>query len=202
MSGAGRGGTDAAFGLVAAAGQVEETLGVGTPEVRYARSGEVEIAYRTLGAGPIDLVFVAGWLTQMNVFWEEPAFRRFCESLSGFCRLVLFDKRGMGLSDRVEIGTLEERMDDVRAVLDALGSERAALLGVSEGGPLSMLFAATYPERTRALILCGAEVKEEITDDWPWGESTAEQHQAVMARVPEVWGKRQNDRLHLAERER
>jgi pimeloyl-ACP methyl ester carboxylesterase len=179
---------NAVFGLMAAAGEVEETLGMGTPEVRYARSGEVEIAYRTLGAGPIDLVFVQGWLTQMNVLWEEPAYRRFCESLAGFSRLILFDKRGMGLSDRVEIGTLEERMDDVRAILDELGSERAALFGVSEGGPLSILFAATYPERTQALILCGAEVKEEITDDWPWGESTPEQHQAAMARVPEIWG--------------
>jgi pimeloyl-ACP methyl ester carboxylesterase len=161
---------------------------MGTREVRYARSGQVEIAYRTLGDGPIDLVFVQGWLTHMNVLGEESAYRRFCEGLSGFSRLVLFDKRGMGLSDRVEIGTLEERMDDVRAVLDELGSERAVLLGVSEGGPLSILYAATYPERTRALVLCGGEVKEELTDDWPWGESTREQHQAAMARLPEIWG--------------
>src|SRR6202042_2469052 len=88
--------------------------------IRYARSGEVEIAYRTLGDGPIDLVFVQGWLTHMDVLGEESAYRRFCESLSGFCRLILFDKRGMGLSDRAEVATLEERMDDVRAILDAL----------------------------------------------------------------------------------
>jgi class 3 adenylate cyclase len=156
--------------------------------IRYARSGEVEIAYRTLGDGPIDLVFAQGWLTHLNVLAEEPAYRRFCESLSGFARLILFDKRGMGLSDRVEVGTLEERMDDVRAILDDLRSERAVLLGISEGGPMSILFAATYPERTQALILCGGEVKEELTDDWPWGESTREQHQAAMARVPKTWG--------------
>src|SRR5881409_3991902 len=104
--------------------------------------------------------------------WEHPDYRRFCERLASFARLVLFDKRGMGLSDRVEIGTLEERMDDVRAVLDAVNAEQAALIGVSEGGPMSILFSATYPERTQALLLCGAEVKEEITDDWPWGEAT------------------------------
>jgi len=156
--------------------------------IGYARSGEVEIAYRTLGTGPIDLVFVQGWLTHLAVLAEEPAYRRFCESLSGFSRLILFDKRGMGLSDRTEVGTLEERMDDVRAILDALGSERAVLLGVSEGGPRSILFATTYPERTQALILCGGEVKEELTDVWPWGESTREEHQARMAMVPEIWG--------------
>ena len=95
--------------------------------------------------------------------------------------MILFDKRGMGMSDRVQAGTLEERMDDVRAVMDAVGSERAALIGESEGGPLSMLFGATFPERTAALLLCGAEVKEKKTDDWPWGESTAEEFEASMS---------------------
>ena len=156
--------------------------------IRYARSGDVEIAYRTIGEGPVDLVFVQGWLTHLNVLAEERAYRRLCEGLAGFSRLVLFDKRGMGLSDRVEVGTLEDRMDDVRAILDALGSERAVLFGVSEGAPMSLLFAATYPERTQALVLCGAEVREEVTDDWPWGESTPERHRAAMARVPQRWG--------------
>ena len=156
--------------------------------IRYARSGDVEIAYRTLGDGDIDMVFVQGWISHLNVMWDNPNYRRFCEALGGFTRLVLFDKRGMGLSERVEIGTIEDRMDDVRAVLDAIGSERAVLFGVSEGGPLSILFAATYPERTRALVLCGAEVKEEITEDWPWGESTREEHRDVMASVLESWG--------------
>ena len=98
-------------------------------------------------------------MTNLAVLWEQPDYRRFCERLGSFTRLILFDKRGMGLSERVQIGTLEERMDDVRAVLDAVGSEQAALLGVSEGGPMSILFAATYPERARALMLCGAEVR-------------------------------------------
>jgi class 3 adenylate cyclase len=156
--------------------------------IQYAHSGDVEIAYRTMGDGPIDLVFVQGWLTHMNVLGEESAYRRLCESLAGFSRLIVFDKRGMGLSDRVEVGTLEERMDDIRAILDDVGSERAALLGTSEGGPLSILLSATHPERAQALILCGAEVKEERAEDWPWGESTREEHQAAMARVLEVWG--------------
>jgi pimeloyl-ACP methyl ester carboxylesterase len=158
-------------------------------EIRYARSGEVEIAYRTLGTGPMTLVYVAGSFTNLEVMWEHPDYRSFCERLAAFSRLVLFDKRGMGLSDRVEVGTLEERMDDVRAVMDAIDVERAALLGVSEGGPMSLLFAATYPERTGALILCGAEVKEETTEDWPWGEMTRSDFEQAVATLPERWGK-------------
>jgi class 3 adenylate cyclase len=158
-------------------------------EVRYADSGGINIAYRLLGEGPIDLVFVAGAMTNLAVLWEEPNYRRFCERLASFTRVILFDKRGMGLSERVQIGTLEERMDDVRAVLDAVGSEQTVLLGVSEGGPMSILFAGSYPERTRALILCGAEVKEAKTDDWPWGESTREEFEEWISAVPEAWGK-------------
>src|SRR5689334_20994503 len=139
------------------------------PQVRYARSGDVTVAYQVIGDGDLDLVLVLGALTNLNVFWDDLAYRRFLERLGEFTRVLVFDKRGMGLSDRVEAGTLEERMDDVRAVMDAAGSDRAALMGISEGGPLSMLFAATYPERTRAVVLCGAEVKEETTADWPWG---------------------------------
>ncbi len=162
-----------------------------SPPIRYAKSDDVDIAYQVVGDGPTDLVFVAGALTNLEVLWEDPDYRRFCERLGTFTRLLLFDKRGRGLSDRVRIGTLEQRMDDVRAVMDAAGSESAALMGVSEGGPLSMLFAAAHPERTRALILCGAEVKEETTDDWPWGEATrAEFEQAMdIERVIERWGK-------------
>jgi pimeloyl-ACP methyl ester carboxylesterase len=142
-----------------------------------------------LGEGPRDLVFVGGSLSHLGILWELPEYRRFCERLASFSRLILFDKRGMGLSDRVEVGTLEDRMDDVRAVLDAVGSEGAVLLGVSEGGPMSMLFGATYPQRTEGLVLCGAEVKEETTDDWPWGETTRERHEAAMGGVAERWGK-------------
>src|SRR5438034_3963364 len=125
-----------------------------------------------LGEGHLTVIYVAGSFTNLEVMWEHPDYRRFCERLASFSRLILFDKRGMGLSDRVRIGTLEERMDDVRAILDAVGSDTTALIGVSEGGPMSILFAATYPERTRGLVLCGAEVKEERTGDWPWGEAT------------------------------
>jgi pimeloyl-ACP methyl ester carboxylesterase/class 3 adenylate cyclase len=158
------------------------------PEVRYASSGEVEIAYQVMGDGPVDLVWVAGSVTHLGVLWEHPGYRRFCEQLASFSRLILFDKRGMGLSERTRAGTLEERMDDVRAVMDAVGSERAALVGVSEGGPLSMLFAATYPERTEALLLIGAEVKEQQTDDWPWGEGTREEFDSWMRELPGLWG--------------
>ena len=159
------------------------------PETRYARSGDVQIAYQTLGEGPLDLIWVAGYVTHLDVYWEDPGYRRFCERLASFSRLVLFDKRGMGLSDRVRVATLEERIDDVRAVMDAIGSESAALMGVSEGGPMSILFAASLPERVRALILCGAEVKEDRTDDWPWGEGTWEEFEGWMDDVDEGWGK-------------
>jgi pimeloyl-ACP methyl ester carboxylesterase len=161
------------------------------PPIRYAANGDIHIAYRVHGDAPIDLVLVAGAFSNLEVLWESAEYRDCIERLAGFARVITFDKRGMGLSDRVRAGTLEERMDDMRAVLDDIGSERAALFGNSEGGPMSMLFAATHPERTRALILCGAEVKEEITEDWPWGESTrAEFDEAMqMDRVLERWGK-------------
>src|SRR5262249_55524052 len=121
------------------------------PETRYARSGDVNIAYQVVGNGPLDLVVVPGFVSHLEYAWEDPAYARFNERLAAFSRLILLDKRGTGLSDRVpttELPSLEQRMEDVRAVLDAVGSQRAALLGVSEGGPMSILFAATYPERT------------------------------------------------------
>ena len=159
------------------------------PEIRYARSGDVHVAYYVVGEGPLDIVFVHGALTNLKVLREEPGIRRFYERLASFSRLIMFDKRGMGLSDHVSVGSLEERMDDIRAVMDAVGSERAALIGMSEGGPLSMLFAATYPERTEALLLVGAEVREEETEDWPWGEATRESFETGMETLPERWGK-------------
>ena len=121
------------------------------PETMYARSGDVNIAYQVIGDAPLDLVFVMGWVSHLEYFWREPSFARFLMRLASFSRLILFDKRGTGLSDRVPINqlpTLEQRMDDVRAVMNAVGSERAALCGVSEGGPMCSLFAATYPEKT------------------------------------------------------
>jgi len=157
-------------------------------QTRYAKSGTVHVAYQVLGDGPDDLVYVQGAFTHLDVMWERPAFRRFCEQLASFTRLIWFDKRGMGLSDRVQAGTLDERMDDVRAVMDAAGSDRAVLLGASEGGPLSMLFAAAHPERAAGLILCGAEVKERTEEDWPWGENTPEGFEQSMSLLPERWG--------------
>jgi pimeloyl-ACP methyl ester carboxylesterase len=164
---------------------------VSAPPVRYAANGEIHIAYRVLGDGPIDLVLVSGALTNLDAMWEMPEYRDYIRRLASFARVITFDKRGMGLSDRVRVGTLEERMDDVRAILDDVGSESAVLMGASEGGPMSLLFAATYPERTRALILCGAEIKEEKTADWPWGEATREEFEEAMQleRVIERWGK-------------
>jgi pimeloyl-ACP methyl ester carboxylesterase len=156
--------------------------------VRYAKNRDIHIAYRAFGDAPIDLIHIAGSITHLNLDWEEPSYRRFSERLADFARLITFDKRGMGMSDRVAAGTLEERMEDAAAVLNAAGSSSAALLGVSEGGPMAMLFAAAHPERTRALILCGAEVRERKDEDWPWGESTPDEFEEAMASLPERWG--------------
>jgi pimeloyl-ACP methyl ester carboxylesterase len=141
------------------------------PETRYARSGDTNIAYQVVGDGPLDLVYVHGWVSNVDLMWDEPSYARFLERLASFSRLILFDKRGTGLSDPVSIGelpTLEQRMDDVRAVMDAAGSERAALLGHSEGGNMSILFSATYPERTSALVLVGCYAKRIRSHDYPW----------------------------------
>jgi pimeloyl-ACP methyl ester carboxylesterase len=140
------------------------------PETCYARSGDVNIAYQVVGEGPLDLVLVPGWMSNIEVFWEEPLAARFFERLASFSRLILFDKRGTGLSDRVaDVPTLETRMDDVRAVLDAVHSPRAALLGYSEGGPMCALFAATYPDRTAALIMIGSYARRIWAPDYPYG---------------------------------
>ncbi len=158
------------------------------PETRYARSGTVNIAYQVIGDGPLDLVLVPGWVSNIDVMWEEPRFARFLRGLAGFARLILFDKRGTGLSDRATLTpTLEERMDDVRAVMDAVGSERAAVVGYSEGGPMCALFAATYPERTTALVMIGSYARRVRTPDYPYGPDRAE-HDAFIASIEEFWG--------------
>lgn len=160
------------------------------PESRYAQSGEVNIAYQVIGDGPLDLVFVMGWISHIEYFWREPGFARFLRRLASFSRLILFDKRGTGLSDRVqlhELPTLEQRMDDVRAVMEAVGSERAALCGVSEGGPMSALFAATYPERTAALVMIGTYAKRIWAPDYPWAPS-AEHRAHFFEEIQEHWG--------------
>jgi pimeloyl-ACP methyl ester carboxylesterase len=156
----------------------------------YARSGDVNIAYQVIGDGPLDLVFVMGWVSHLEYFWREPSFARFLLRLASFARLILFDKRGTGLSDRVpinELPTLEQRMDDVRAVMDAVGSERAALCGVSEGGPMCSLFAATYPEKTLGLVMIGTYAKRIRADDYPWAP-TSEQRQHFFDELRQHWG--------------
>jgi pimeloyl-ACP methyl ester carboxylesterase/class 3 adenylate cyclase len=157
------------------------------PETRYARTADgVHIAYQVVGDGPVDMVFVMGWVTNLEVMWEEPDFARFLERLARSSRLILFDKRGVGLSDRVptdRLPDLETRMDDVRAVMDAVGSERAVVFGVSEGGPMSMLFAATYPERTVALVLYGTVADFTAREPEYKGDPDA-----YLARMEEGWG--------------
>jgi pimeloyl-ACP methyl ester carboxylesterase len=160
------------------------------PKVRYARSGEVNIAYQVLGEGPIDLVYVMGWVSHLEAFWMDPAQERFFRRLASFSRLILFDKRGTGLSDRVAINqlpTLEERMDDVRAVMDAVGSKQAALFGVSEGGPMCALFSATYPQRTSALIMYGSYAKRVWDPEYPWAP-TPEERQRWYDQLVQGWG--------------
>ena len=160
------------------------------PETHYAQNGEVNIAYQVVGNGPIDVVFVMGWISHLEYFWEEPHFASFLDRLASFSRLILFDKRGTGLSDRVpvhELPTLEQRMDDVRAVMEAVGSERAALIGVSEGGPMCSLFAATYPEKTIALVMIGTYAKRIYDEDYPWAP-TAEERQHFYDLLLTEWG--------------
>jgi pimeloyl-ACP methyl ester carboxylesterase/class 3 adenylate cyclase len=157
------------------------------PDTHYAKAADgVHIAYQVVGDGPLDIVFVMGWVTNIEVMWEEPAFARFLDRLATFSRLILFDKRGVGLSDRVpedRLPNLETRMDDVRAVMDAVGSERAVVFGVSEGGPMSMLFAATYPERTIALVLFGT-----VADFTAREPAYKEDPAAYLARTEAAWG--------------
>lgn len=161
------------------------------PETRYAKAPDgVSIAYQVVGEGPRDLVWVPGWISHLEAAWDEPTLARFFERLASFSRLILFDKRGTGMSDRVvesELPTLETRMTDVLTVCEAVGSERAALFGVSEGAPLCVLFAATYPTRTTAIILFGGYAKRLASADYPIGASP-EAHEAFIAEMARDWG--------------
>ena len=158
------------------------------PITRYARSGDVNIAYQVFGDGPIDLVFVMGWVSHLECFWTEPGFARFLRRLAEFSRVIVFDKRGTGLSDRVTaLPTLEQRMDDVRAVMAAAGSREAVLLGVSEGGPMCSLFATTYPEKTRSLIMIGTYAKRMWSHDYPWAPSS-EARERFFEEIRTSWG--------------
>ncbi len=170
------------------------------PETTYAKTADgVHIAYQVIGEGPIDLVFVMGWTTNIDALWEQPSVAAFLTRLASFSRLILFDKRGMGLSDRVpeaQLPSLEMRMDDVRAVMDAAGSERAVVFGVSEGGPMSILFAATYPERTIALILFGTTADYTRTHS---PETAEAEHEVWLDTIERSWGTQEFARAQLAE---
>lgn len=158
------------------------------PETRYAKSGDVHIAYQIFGGGPIDLVFVFGFVSNVEAIWRSPPHTRFFQRLGSFARVIVFDKRGTGMSDRgSQIFTLEQRMEDVHAVMDEAGSERAALFGISEGGPMSLLFAATYPRRTQALVLYGTYAKRSWAPDYPFGWAE-ESWRALFERIDRHWG--------------
>jgi len=168
---------------------------VNTPETRYAKTIDgVHIAYQVVGDGPVDILFVLGWVTHVEKMWTEPKFARFFTRLSTFARVMVFDKRGVGLSDRVsedKLPSLEVRMDDARAVMDAVGSERAVVLGVSEGGPMAMLFAATYPERTIALVVFGTSACWNNAPDYPYSVPNEDEDPEVVAfreRRERLWG--------------
>jgi pimeloyl-ACP methyl ester carboxylesterase len=169
-----------------------------TPPTKYARSGDASIAYQVVGEGPIDLVLVLGFATHLEMQWEAPPFARFCERLSSFARLIIFDKRGTGLSDPVtEAPTLELRIDDVGAVMDAAESERAALFGISEGGPMSILFAATHPERVTALVLHGAMGRTTEAPDYPWGSPAEALRESATEFIAPYWGQNAEGMVEL-----
>jgi pimeloyl-ACP methyl ester carboxylesterase/class 3 adenylate cyclase len=166
------------------------TLEGTVPPVRYAESGNLSIAYQVLGDGPGDLIYVPGWMSNIEVMWEEPSLASILRRLATFSRLIVFDKRGTGLSDAVpldQLPALEDRMDDVRAVMDAAGSKHATLFGHSEGGNMCQLFAATYPDRVDGLILASTYAKRLRSDDYPWAPTQAERD-ADIKMVEEHWG--------------
>ena len=158
------------------------------PEIRYARSGDVAIAYQVFGDGPLDLVFAPGFVSNIELGWSLPGRARFLRALAGFARVIQFDKRGTGMSDRAEENaSLETRMDDLRAVMDDARSERAALFGVDTGGMMSVVFAATYPERTAALVLTGTAARTLWAPDHPWGPTDGE-YRRSLAEEERRWG--------------
>jgi len=169
------------------------------PSTLYTKSGDYNVAYQVVGEGKLDLLYIPGFVSNVELAWEEPLLARFLGRLASFSRLILFDKRGTGLSDRVanhELPTLEERMEDVIAVLDAAGSRRAALLGHSEGGNLAVLFAATYPDRTVALVTTGIFAARVRSDDYPWAPTPAQRERDI-DEIERNWGS-PKDVEHLA----
>jgi pimeloyl-ACP methyl ester carboxylesterase len=157
------------------------------PKTKYARSDDVRIAYQITGNGPFDVVWAPGTMSHLDLDWEIPQRALFFERFGKFCRLIRFDKRGTGLSNRpVKMATLEERTDDIRAVMDDVGIERANIFGVSEGGSMACLFAATYPQRVNSLLVWGAQARWIASDDHPWGQ-TREQHNEMIAMIKDDW---------------
>ena len=164
-------------------------MSTAAPETRYARSGDVHIAYQVFGEGDLDVVLVPGYTTHVELVWEHEPSARFMERLASFARVISFDRRGSGLSDPVaEAPTFEQRMDDVRAVMDAAGSERAALIGISEGVPMSILFAATYPQRVHALVCSGGMARSTYADDYPWAVPAEALVEAELELILPHWG--------------
>jgi len=162
-------------------------MGLTPPPTEYAKSGDVHVAYQVTGSGEVDMVLAPGTVSHLGLDWERPERVAWIERLSSFCRLIRFDKRGTGLSDRpLTVATLEERTDDIRAVMDAADSERAVLLGVSEGASMACVFAATYPNRTRSLLVWGAMARWFQAEDYPWGMS-AEESDRLVADCRENW---------------
>jgi class 3 adenylate cyclase len=158
------------------------------PETKYAKSGSVHIAYMALGEGPVNFVLTPGSVSHLDYCWAEPGWRSFYQGLAEIGKVAIFDKRGTGLSDRnIAVPTFEERMDDIRAVMDAAGFESAVVFGMSEGVPMSILFGASYPARTRGLVLYGGEAKGMWSPDYPW-EATREQWENYLANADKGWG--------------
>lgn len=159
------------------------------PTTRYARSGDLHIAYLVVGEGPIDLVFVPSWISQVEHYWEDPQVARYFGRLASFSRLIMFDRRGSGLSDPLpRAPTLEEQMDDVVAVMDAAGSEHAAVFAMLEGGAMAALFAASHPERTDALVLFEAQPRMAWAPDYDWALTQAEREVYVREQLDDTWG--------------
>jgi class 3 adenylate cyclase len=162
------------------------------PDTRYVKTDDVYVAYQVVGDGPFDLLFVPGFVSNVEAAWRDPDQSAFFRRLASFCRLILFDKRGTGMSDRgTHDFTLEQRMHDVQAILDAVGSKQAALFGVSEGGPMSLLYAATYPQRTSALAIYGSYAKRSVAPDYPFGWDE-QQWTRVLVDIERNWGSRQS----------
>jgi pimeloyl-ACP methyl ester carboxylesterase len=158
------------------------------PKTRYVKSDDVYVAYQVVGDGPFDLLVVPGFVSNVEANWRNPDLSAYFRRLASFCRLILFDKRGTGMSDRgAQDFTLEQRMHDVQAILDAVGSKKAALFGHSEGGPMSLLYAATYPQRTSAVVLYGSYAKRSVAPDYPFGWNDQEWTR-VLRDIEENWG--------------